>query len=42
VVSAICAADDPYQAARELHDIIQSALEQKVGGAPTGNLSRQG
>jgi hypothetical protein len=28
-VSAICAADDPYQAARELHDIIQSALEQK-------------
>ena len=29
VVSAICAADDPYQAARELHDIIQSALEQR-------------
>jgi thiamine-phosphate pyrophosphorylase len=29
VVSAICAADDPYQAALELHDIIQSALEQR-------------
>jgi len=29
VVSAICAADDPYQATRELHDIIQSALEQR-------------
>lgn len=29
VVSAICAAPDPYQAARELHDIIQSALEQR-------------
>ena len=29
VVSAICAADDPYQAAQELHDTIQSALEQR-------------
>ena len=29
VVSAICAADDPYQTTRELHDIIQSALEQR-------------
>jgi len=29
VVSAICASPDPYQAALELHDIIQSALEQK-------------
>jgi thiamine-phosphate pyrophosphorylase len=29
VVSAICAADDPYQAARELSVITQSALEQR-------------
>ncbi|MFH1081539.1 MAG: thiamine phosphate synthase [Pseudomonadota bacterium] len=29
VVSAICAAPDPNQAALELHDIIQAALEQK-------------
>jgi len=36
VVSAICAAPDPYKATRELHDIIQSALEQPAGGAPTG------
>jgi thiamine-phosphate pyrophosphorylase len=29
VVSAICAAPDPQRAALELHDIIQSALEQR-------------
>jgi len=29
VVSAICVADDPYQAARELSVITQSALEQR-------------
>ena len=29
VVSAICAAPDPQQTALELHDIIQSALEQR-------------
>jgi thiamine-phosphate pyrophosphorylase len=29
VVSSICAAPDPYEAARELHDIIESALEQR-------------
>lgn len=43
LVSAICAADDPYQAARELHDIIQSALEQRgeglQPGAPPGRVA---
>jgi len=29
VVSAICAAPDPLQASRELHDIIQAALEKR-------------
>ena len=38
VVSAICAADDPHQAARELHDIIQFALEQR-GRAPCANVN---
>lgn len=29
VVSAVCSADDPFKAALELHNIIQSALEQR-------------
>lgn len=31
VVSAICAAPDPYRAARELHEVIQKALEERLG-----------
>jgi thiamine-phosphate pyrophosphorylase len=30
VVSAICAAPDPLQASRELHDIIEAALKKRV------------
>lgn len=34
VVSAICAASDPYQASRNLCDIIENALQYRTSGRP--------
>jgi thiamine-phosphate pyrophosphorylase len=33
VVSAICAAPDPYTVSNELHEIIEAALKERLGGS---------